>query len=355
MKIMTTKDINRIDVTKQDVIHIPHIDKPINHFKNAMSCFMSIACIYSSYTKVYMTQTSIIAGLYYIYDFRMSDTVNKIHHVAALIFLIEFNYMIQYGENYQGVKVEPMLDIIMNLEFTTILWTLCIYSKNNIKNLCKFLFFTLFFYCRIYKQYVFLSQYDVYTLYPIFLLNLFWGTKIIRHLKLFNDPKYTLISEQINSYIYLLNYYFFQYSIQGIAIICLSISSYLFHQKNYEIIKYNKSKREIVPYFLLDSAFIHLRIISYTNPKFYIYSIPSHIISFMIKFYKKPEQLEKLEDTFIITAAPVILDLILNYEKEIFFNTFLLCFALYVKPLRNMNFVLFHLFLLHTSYLRYGY
>ena len=75
--------------------------------------------------------------------------------------------------------------------------------------------------------------------------------------------------------------------------------------------------------------------------------------SFMIKFYKNPEQLVKIEDTFVITALPVILDLFLNYEKQICFNTFLLCFALYVKPLRYMNFVLFHVFLLHTSYLRY--
>jgi len=324
--------------------------KPTNHFKNAMSCFMSIACLCSSYTKTYMVQTSLMTGLYYIYDFRISDTVNKIHHVAALIFLVEFNYMIQYGENYQGVKLDPMLDIIMNLEFTTILWTLCIYSKGYLIYVCKFLFFTFFFYCRIYKQYVFLSQYDVFTLYPIFLLNLFWGTKIIRHLKVFDDPKYTLISEQISSYIYLLNFYFFQNNIQGGAIVCLSISSYLFHQKNYEIIKYNKSKRELVPYFLLDSACIHLRIISYTNPQFYVYSIPAHMASFMIKFYKHTE---KIEDTYVITALPVILDLFLNYEKQIFFNVFLLCSALYVKPLRYMNFVLFHLFLLHTSYLRY--
>jgi hypothetical protein len=337
--------------TDNAISHSDKINKPINHFKNAMSCLMSIACIVSSYTKVYMTQTSLITGLYYIYDFRISDTVNKIHHVAAIIFLGEFIYMIQNGENYQGVKLDPMLGIIINLEFTTIFWTLCIYTKNNLNILCKFLFFTLFFYCRIYKQYMFLSQNDVFTLYPIFLMNLFWGMKIIRHLNLFNDPKYILISEQVNSYIYLLNYYFFQYNIQGFAISCLSISSYLFHQKNYEIIKYNKSKTELIPYFLMDTAFIHLRIISYTNPAFYFYSVPVHIISFIIKLYK---QTDKIEDTFVITSIPVFLDLFLNYEKQIFFNCFLLGFGLYVKPLRNMNFVLFHLFLLHTSYLRYN-
>lgn len=333
------------------------MERPINHLKNAMSCFMSIACICSSYTKTYMVETSLFSGLYYIYDFRISDTVNKIHHVAALLFLVEFNYMLQNGEKY-NISHDSILDIIINLEFTTIFWTLCIYTKDNLNILCKILFFTLFFYCRIYKQYVFLSQNDMFTLYPIFLLNLFWGMKIIRHLNLFNDPKYILVSEQVNSYIYLLNYYFFQYNIQGFAIICLSISSYLFHQKKYEIIKYNKSNTELIPYFLVDLACIHLRIISYTKPEFYFYSVPLHTLSFIFKIYtiviKLYTKSEKIQDTFIITAIPVVLDLFLNYEKQIFFNCFLLGFGLYVKPLRNMNFVLFHLFLVHTSYLRYN-
>jgi hypothetical protein len=180
---------------------------------------------------------------------------------------------------------------------------------------------------------------------------------MVRHFKVFNEPHYILLSEQINSYIYLLNFYFFKWNIQGFAMICLSISSYLFHQKNYEIIKYNKPMSELVPYIIADTASIHLRIVSFIKPEFYKYSVPLHIISFtqlIKKIYNNDQNKpEKLESTFIITALPIIVDLILNYETEIFFNNIILFLILYVKPFRNMNFVLFHLFLLHLSYLKY--
>ena len=322
----------------------------LNHFKNAMSTTLAMISIASCCTKMYLVETTIAVGLYYIYDFSLVNTLYKIHHIAALVFLAEFNYML-----YHGQPIDAMLDIMMNLEITTPFWTLCLYYNNNY---CKLLFFSLFFYCRVYKEYHFLLTNDIFTLYPIFLLNLFWFAKMVRHIKLFNDSHYILLSEQINSYIYLLNFYFFKWDIQGFAILCLSISSYLFHQKNYEMIKYNKPMTELVPYIIADTASIHLRIVSFIKPQYYIYSIPLHIISFtqlITKMYRndKCEKPEKLESTFIITALPIVFDLFFNYETEIFFNNCILFLVLYVKPFRNMNFVLFHLFLLHLSYLKH--
>ena len=323
----------------------------LNHVKNALSTTLAIISIASCSTKMYLVETTIAVGIYYIYDFTLVNTLYKIHHIAALVFLAEFNYML-----YHGQSIDAMLDIMMNLEITTPFWTLCLYYKNNY---CKLLFFSLFFYCRVYKEYIFLLQNDIFTLYPIFLLNLFWFAKMIRHVKVFNDAHYILISEQINSYIYLLNFYFFKWDIQGFAILCLSISSYFFHQKNYEMIKYNKPMSELVPYIIADTASIHLRIVSFIKPQYYIYSIPLHIISFtqLIKkiytYNNDQNKSEKLESTFIITALPIVLVLILYYETEIFFNNIILFLILYVKPFRNMNFVLFHLFLLHLSYLKY--
>lgn len=324
----------------------------LNHFKNAMSTTLALISIASCCTKMYLVETTIAVSLYYIYDFTLVNTLYKIHHIAALVFLAEFNYML-----YHGQPIDAMLDIMMHLEITTPFWTLCLYYKNNY---CKLLFFSLFFYCRVYKEYHFLLTHDIFTLYPIFLLNLFWFAKMVRHVKLFNDAHYILLSEQINSYIYLLNFYFFKWDIQGFAIVCLSISSYLFHQKNYEMIKYNKPMSELVPYIIVDTACIHLRIVSFINPQFYKYSIPLHIISFTKLMNiisnqgsERSDNFEKLESTFIITALPIVLDLILNYETEIFFNNCILFLILYVKPFRNMNFVLFHLFLLHLSYLKY--
>jgi len=339
------------DKTEQTIIQTSETTE-LNHFKNAISCSLALISIASCSTKMYLVETTIAVSLYYIYDFTLVNTLYKIHHVAALIFLAEFNYML-----YHGQPIDKMLDIMMHLEITTPFWTLCLYYKNDY---CKLLFFSLFFYCRVYKEYIFLLKNDIFTLYPIFFLNLFWFAKMVRHVKLFNEPHYILLSEQINSYIYLLNLYFFRWNIQGFAILCLSISSYFFHQKNYEIIKYNKPMIELVPYIIADTACIHLRIVSFIKPQFYKYSIPLHIISFTKLMNtisnqgsERSENFEKLETTFVITSLPIVLDLILNYETEIFFNNYILFLVLYVKPFRDMNFVLFHLFLLHLSYLKY--
>ena len=334
--------------TKENTIIHTTETPQLNHFKNAMSTTLALISIASCCTKMYLVETTIAVGLYYIYDYTLVNTLYKIHHIAALVFLGEFNYML-----YHGQPIDTMLDIMMHLEMTTPFWTLCLYYKNNY---CKLLFFSLFFYCRVYKEYVFLLTNNIFTLYPIFLLNLFWFAKMVRHVKLFNDVNYILLSEQINSYIYLLNFYFFKWDIQGFAIICLSISSYFFHQKKYEMIKYNKPMSELVPYIIADTTSIHLRIVSFIKPQYYIYSIPLHIISFtqlITKLYRNDEKNEKLESTFIITALPIVFDLICNYETEIFFNNCILFLILYVKPFRNMNFVLFHLFLLHLSCLKY--
>ena len=81
------------------------------------------------------------------------------------------------------------------------------------------------------------------------------------------------------------------------------------------MIKYNKPMSELVPYIIADTTSIHLRIVSFIKPQYYIYSIPLHIISFtqlITKLYRNDEKNEKLESTFIITALPIVFDLICN-------------------------------------------
>jgi hypothetical protein len=155
--------------TKEHTIIQTRETPQLNHFKNAMSTTLALISIASCSTKMYLVETTIAVGIYYIYDFTLVNTLYKIHHIAALVFLAEFNYML-----YHGQPIDTMLDIMMHLEMTTPFWTLCLYYKNNY---CKLLFFSLFFYCRVYKEYVFLLQNDIFTLYPIFLLNLFWFAK----------------------------------------------------------------------------------------------------------------------------------------------------------------------------------
>jgi hypothetical protein len=188
-------------------------------------------------------------------------------------------------------------------------------------------------------------------------------------MNLFHDPKYILLCEQISSYTSFLNLYFLKYNfqgtnmqgtnmqgtnmqgtnnqrtnMQGFAIVCVSISSYLFHQKKYQNLKYNKPSTEIVPYIIADTFFIHLRSIS--SIKSY-YSIPFHIISFTTKILHTNE----LETTFI-SVTPIIVDLILNFEINLCFSIYVIFLVLYIKPFRHMNFVFFHVLLFIQSYIK---
>jgi hypothetical protein len=48
----------------------------------------------------------------------------------------------------------------------------------------------------------------------------------------------------------------------------------------------------------------------------------------------------------------MLIDLILNFEKKIGINIYLLFLFLYIKPFRHMNFVFFHVLLLVQSYIK---
>jgi hypothetical protein len=331
---MTDASINTASINTES------INKQMDHTQNALSCIFAIISVGSCYTKMYFIETSIAFSMYYLYDFKQASPIYKMHHLLGLSFLAETHYI-----NYKGESITDILDIILNIEFTTPFMILCLYYNNN---LLKLLFFVLFFYCRIYKQYMFLLNNHMITLYPLYILNLFWFMKMIRKMNLFNDPKYIFHCQQIASYIYFLDLYFFTPNIQGLSILCLSITNYFFHQKKYQIMKYNKPSTEIVPYIIAHTFCIHLRCISFVNPPLYLYSIPLHIISFTTKIiYTNPEN---LNSTYLFTS-PMLIDLILNFNKKIELTIYLFLF-LYVKPFRHMNFVFFRL-ILFQRYLNY--
>jgi hypothetical protein len=312
----------------------------LDHKQNAFACIFALVSVASCYTKMYFVETSVTFFIYYLYDLTKVTPIYKLHHTLALLFLSELYYLY-----YNGKCIDPFLDMCLYLEITTPFMILSLYY-NHIS--CKLLFFILFSYFRIYKGYYFLVNHSVFTLYPIYLLNLFWFIKMIRKMNVFNDPKYILLCEQISSYINFLNFYFFKSNIQGFAILCLSISSYLFHQKKYQILKYNKPSTEIVPYIIANTFCIHLRSIlcikSHLCIPFYI--IPFHIISFITKLYSNEL------DSILLTSSPMIVDLILNFDINVCFNIYIIFLVLYIKPLRNMNFIFFNLLLLVQSYIK---
>lgn len=160
---------------------------------------------------------------------------------------------------------------------------------------------------------------------------------MIRKMKLFHQPDYILLCQKISSYMYFLNLYFFKPNMEGFAITCLGVSTYLFHQKNYHILKYNKPSVELVPYSIADIFCIHLRCIaSYSRLYSALYSVPLHIISFVI--VKDPEY-SFITSAFIVEA----LNPSLHFNHFIFL--YVLSLVLYIKPFRHMNVVFFYILL----------
>jgi hypothetical protein len=72
--------------TKEHTIIQTRETPQLNHFKNAMSTTLALISIASCSTKMYLVETTIAVGIYYIYDFTLVNTLYKIHHIAAVVF-----------------------------------------------------------------------------------------------------------------------------------------------------------------------------------------------------------------------------------------------------------------------------
>ena len=303
--------------------------KQIDNFDRYLSASISLFGIHTALTRKYETQTMIAFIVYYLNDLTKNITTDFIIHHALGLTISFIGLYIKYNH----LPSEQSRQMLLNMEITTPIYVLSLYFES-----FKIIFFILFFYYRIYMQYILLNDSQTYNefivtpitcslymvYYGLFALNMYWFMIMIKKLsKPFNDTKYIFCHKvipfirpiQFN----LLNFY-------------STISTYLYHEDIYTA-NTNMVNMEnyISPQTMVHSVVNSIVSISSIEPCYYKYSIALHACKIF-------------NPTFEIITIGVDTCFYFSSDALIIYYIFILVSTM--KPFYNLNPMALHILLL---------
>ena len=165
----------------------------IERIRDYASFFISIVSSYIYFTDGNYKDIANILATYLVVDLFINRKIDvSIHHFLGL-FLYSFIHVNQLPEESENIIMKPFIAVEISSVFYNII---CLYPNNRFSLLNNLLFFSTFFYYRIYKYYYSVLQnveiqniientklskhFYYFIIYNFYALNIYWFSKMVK-------------------------------------------------------------------------------------------------------------------------------------------------------------------------------
>jgi hypothetical protein len=164
----------------------------LERIRDYASFIISIVSSYIYFTDGNCKDIADILATYLVVDLFINRKMDIFIHHFLGIFLYSFIHVNQLSEESENIIMKPFIALEISSVFYNII---CLYPNNRFSLLNNLLFFSTFFYYRIYKYYYSVLQNDViqniientksskfyyFIIYNFYALNIYWFTKMVK-------------------------------------------------------------------------------------------------------------------------------------------------------------------------------